>query len=220
VTESLLLELLDAGTPPLLVAKVAAELARAEASVEARIAAAMQPTKGALRMRAYRERHAPSQSVTSDAGDALVTESVTHPAPSPSPLPSPCTPNQPHAPTPTREDTPARTRKLASWPCPGGVDPQHWSDLLANRRAKRMALTPTALEHQLRQIEKFTSDEWPPGRIVQHAAAKGWAAIHDPREKHENRNGNRPHQNDRPRSRGLLGAVLDAEHADRAGFGF
>lgn len=213
MSADLLSRLIAAGTDASLVAEVALLIARAETASEA-----IQVRRSKDRERQSRRRHAMSRDITLDSVTARdVTD---EPAPSPSPLPSPCTPNQPHAPTPTREDTPARTRKAASWPCPEGVDPQHWSDLLANRRAKRMALTPTALEHQLGQIKKFTSDEWPPGRIVQHAAAKGWAAIHDPREKHENRNGNRPHQNDRPRSRGLLGAVLDAEHADRAGFGF
>lgn len=212
---ALIRDMAAAGASPEAIAIAVEAIERAQVAADAPRAAARE------RKRKQRERDRERERDMSRDSHAPVTgQGCDIPAPSPSPLPPPCTPHQPHAPTPTREGNPARTRKGGAWPCPDGIDPQHWADLQANRRAKRMALTPTALEHQLRQIEKFTSDEWPPGRIVRHAAAKGWAAIHDPREPHENRNGKRPHNDDRPRSRGLLGAVLDAEHDSRAGFGF
>lgn len=63
MTAELLARLIEAGTPAALVAEVAMLAARADAQIEA----ASQPTKGALRMRRMRERHAASQGVTCDA---------------------------------------------------------------------------------------------------------------------------------------------------------
>lgn len=85
-------------------------------------------------------------------------------------------------PTHTHPDNISRTRK-GGWLCPEGVQQQHWDDYLGNRKRKRLANTQTAYAGQLRQIAKFADDEWPPGRIVQHAAEMGWGGIYDPRER-------------------------------------
>lgn len=87
----------------------------------------------------------------------------------------------------------AKTQRTAVlWPCPDGVDKAHWRDFLANRKRKRCATTQTALAGVLGDIARIADDEWPPGRLVQHAAAKGWASINDPREaKHGERPDNR-----------------------------
>jgi hypothetical protein len=61
---------------------------------------------------------------------------------------------------------------------------------MANRKRKRCAQTETAYEAMLADIAKFADDEWPPGRLVEYAAAKGWASINDPR---KNPYGERPH---------------------------
>lgn len=94
---------------------------------------------------------------------------------------------------------PRAPRLVASstFPCPDGVDPTHWADLLANRKSKRLTNTATAYAGLLREISRLSDDEWPPGRIVQHAAERGWGAIFDPRERNGTRNGKRPHH-DRP----------------------
>lgn len=87
---------------------------------------------------------------------------------------------------------PARTRKAGPFPCPAGVDPQHWSDFLANRQRKRLANTPTAYRGVLARIAEFSDENWPPGRIVEFAAERGWGGIFDPRGRddgHEHRNG-------------------------------
>jgi hypothetical protein len=76
----------------------------------------------------------------------------------------------------------AKTKRDAvPWPCPTGVDPSHWRDFLAGRRRKRCVWTQTALDAVLSDLDTISDDEWPPGRLVQHAAAKGWASINDPR---------------------------------------
>jgi DNA-binding transcriptional regulator YhcF (GntR family) len=94
-----------------------------------------------------------------------------------------------------------------------GIDPQHWKDFLANRKRKRLPSTATAYEGQLRALTALSDDEWPPGRLVQHAAEKGWGSINDPRSSGIH-NGNRP-ANDRPipiQNARLRAAIeLDAE---------
>ncbi|UAK23653.1 hypothetical protein [Sphingomonas nostoxanthinifaciens] len=103
MSADLIARLIEAGTPAALVAEVAMLAARAEAE----IAAAQAPKPGALRTRRWRERHAPSQHVTCDAGDASVTVGVTD---TPSPAPSPSFPPNPQTnPAPTH--TPATTTR-------------------------------------------------------------------------------------------------------------
>lgn len=209
---------------------LAARAADADKRVADAIEAAHQPSKGALRMRSYRERHAASRSVTCDAAavtcddsDAQVTLCDAIPAPAPFPLSSPHTPQQTPYPHPHPEGSDARTRKARSapWPCPEGVDPAHWSDLLANRKSKRLANTATAHAGLLRDLAKLSDDEWPPGRIVQHAAERGWGAIFDPRPKHPtgSTHGHRDYSTRRS-GNGMFDAVVDAERAERAGSGF
>jgi len=57
----------------------------------------------------------------------------------------------------------------------------HWRDFCANRKSKRLARTNTAYAGILRDLAKFADAEWPPGRILQFAAERGWGAIFDPR---------------------------------------
>ncbi|MAM37520.1 MAG: hypothetical protein CL949_03225 [Erythrobacter sp.] len=65
---------------------------------------------------------------------------------------------------------------------PEGTDPQHWADFLANRRRKRLPNTATAHKRLMQDIARLADDDWPPGRLIGHAAARGWAAIYDPRQ--------------------------------------
>ncbi|QPQ55581.1 hypothetical protein IC614_02975 [Allosphingosinicella flava] len=88
----------------------------------------------------------------------------------------------------------ARKGSASAFPCPDGVDPQHWEDFLANRKAKRLTNTPTAHRGILKSISELSDDEWPPGRLVQFAAENGWGSINDPRTSYRSiGNGNRPH---------------------------
>ncbi|WP_426254513.1 hypothetical protein [Sphingomonas sp. DC2300-3] len=189
MSADLLARLIEAGTPAALVAEVAMLAARADAAGEQ-----IEGRRAKDRERQTRRRHAMSRDITLDS---VTTRDVTaDPSPTPSPSSSPDPSNNP-TPAPTREVTPARTRKAAAWPCPDGVDPEHWADLIANRKSKRLANTPTALAGILRDIAKHADDEWPPGRIVQHAAERGWGAIFDPRPNTGNRHGQ---QSDHARS--------------------
>jgi hypothetical protein len=65
--------------------------------------------------------------------------------------------------------------------CPEGVEPAHWRDFMENRKRKHLARTQTAYDAILGDLAALADDEWPPGRLVQHAAGKGWGSINDPR---------------------------------------
>ncbi|HLZ78829.1 MAG TPA: hypothetical protein VKQ09_05770 [Sphingomonas sp.] len=86
----------------------------------------------------------------------------------------------------------AQTPHADPFPRPDFADPQHWADFLANRKRKKLPNTATAHARLLSDIARLADEEWPPGRILQHAAERGWAGIYDPRE-NGNRNGQRPH---------------------------
>jgi hypothetical protein len=86
---------------------------------------------------------------------------------------------------------PAREAAPKLWACPEGVELPHWRDFLGNRRRKKLGTSETAYLGQLKLIGSFASDEWPPGRLVQHAAEKGWGTIVDPSEYETPRNGQR-----------------------------
>lgn len=103
----------------------------------------------------------------------------------------------PHTPE-AASDKPSRTiiqeeegsPALRLWACPEGVAAPHWRDFIVNRRRKNLAKTETAYLGQLKLLERFASDEWPPGRLVEKAAEKGWGTIVDPSEYETPRNGN------------------------------
>jgi hypothetical protein len=81
------------------------------------------------------------------------------------------------------------------FPRPDGVDERVWRDFLVNRRRKKLANTPTAHKRLLDDLRRLSDDAWPPGRLVEHAAGKGWGAIYDPRES-EHRHDRAEHRND------------------------
>lgn len=168
-------QLHDAGTPieGIILALEAVEARENEA--------AQKRAKAAARKQAQRDRERDCH--------ATVTG---HGADSPDPDPfldkSPQTPKINPTPHTHGEGAHARTRR-AAWGCPEGVDPAHWRDFRANRRRKKLTDTETSYAGQIRLIERFACDEWPPGRLVQHAAEKGWGTIVDPSEYETPRNG-------------------------------
>jgi hypothetical protein len=98
------------------------------------------------------------------------------------PVPSPFFPPDPQStPIHTPEKDTPRARKAENFPVPDGVEAGHWHDFLANRKAKRLTNTATAYAGVLRDIAKHQDDDWPPGRLVQFAAEKGWGSINNPR---------------------------------------
>ena len=76
----------------------------------------------------------------------------------------------------------ARPVKPDPFTRPDWADSQHWLDFLANRKARSCQNTTTAYKKFLADIARLTSDDWPPGRLLEHAAANGWAGIYEPRE--------------------------------------
>lgn len=67
------------------------------------------------------------------------------------------------------------------FPRPVGVGAEVWRDFLANRRRRRMANTATAHKRLCDDLLRLADDEWPPGRLIEYAAARGWGGIYDPR---------------------------------------
>lgn len=83
---------------------------------------------------------------------------------------------------PDRKDADAFVR-------PDWADAEVWRDFLSNRKRKRLPNTATAYRGFLADIDKLATDEWPPGRLLEHAAMKGWGAIYEPDEMKEQNNG-------------------------------
>lgn len=77
--------------------------------------------------------------------------------------------------TPSRKDDP--------FPKPDWADAQVWDDFLKNRKAKKLPNTATAYSRLMADLNRLADAEWPPGRLLEHAAAKGWGGIYDPRGK-------------------------------------
>lgn len=134
--------------------------------------------------------------------DGTVTDT---PLPSPSPSFPPDPQTNPTPAHPRDENTP-RTRKADDFPKPEWADPQVWADFLSNRKAKKARNTVTAYRGFLADIERHTNPEWPPGRLLEHAAAKGWAGIYEP---------DKDDRNELPRRTTLRPAIQQSTRADR-----
>lgn len=77
----------------------------------------------------------------------------------------------------------ARTKVVVVWPCPFGVEAQHWRDFLGNRKTKHLTNSQTALDGQLADLARVSAETcWPPGEVVRVCAAKGWGSINNPLE--------------------------------------
>lgn len=180
-----------------------AAIADMEANAPTPVLAEAGPSKGALRMRRLRERHASSQNVTCDASDAQVTENVTDPAPSPPPLLPPQTPpitppSLPHVYITTHAKSriswivaagvealcraaapkPVAKRKWPrTMPPPAKVSDDQWAGFVAHRIALRKPLTDRAYEMLVAKLAAEATDEWPPGRIVDEMVERVWLSF-------------------------------------------
>lgn len=92
------------------------------------------------------------------------------------------------------ENNTLRARKAEPFPRPEWADEAVWRDFLANRKRKRMTNSPTAYRQFLGDLDRLADDEWPPGRLLELAAGKGWGSINRPDQ--DNRNGHRQYRND------------------------
>jgi len=109
------------------------------------------------------------------------------------------------------------THKPAAFPKPDWADASVWGDFLANRKRKRLPNTATAHKAFLADISKHADAEWPPGRLLEHATAKGWGAIYDPRLKLNGATDAKPsHHNDEGPRNPYARAVITRQ-AERAG---
>lgn len=157
----------EAGTP------IEGILLALEAVEERDAEAAAKRAKAAARKQAQRDRERDCRvTVTGQSRDRL-----------PSLDKSPQTPKI--NPTPLVHTHETRTRS-AAWSCPEGVNSDHWRDFLGNRRRKKLANSETAHAAVLRDLETLTDADWPPGRLVEHAAAKGWGSINKPEDGYQN----------------------------------
>jgi predicted transcriptional regulator len=73
-------------------------------------------------------------------------------------------------------------REPNPFPKPEWADVQVWSDFMANRKAKKARNTATAYKGFLGDIDRLVTQQWPPDRLLEYAAAKGWAGIYEPKD--------------------------------------
>ena len=76
-----------------------------------------------------------------------------------------------------------------AFPCPDWCEPAVWRDLKRNRKAKHLANTETAHRKFIAAVLGMADDEWPPGRLVEAIAARGWGGAYDPRDDRKQTNG-------------------------------
>jgi hypothetical protein len=75
------------------------------------------------------------------------------------------------------------------WTRPVAVPAQVWSDLLENRKRKRLPNTATAWKQFQNDVVKVAAQTGiPPPELIERCTAKGWGAIYDPREDGNGRN--------------------------------
>jgi hypothetical protein len=95
--------------------------------------------------------------------------------------------------TPTRgkTETNVSSKTAEPWALPVDVGRQVWTDLLANRKRKRLGNTPTAWKAFLDDLNRVSIQTGiPPPQLIEQCTAKGWGAIYDPRDERNERSTN------------------------------
>ena len=179
----LMQQMMDAGAPMEAVVIALRAIEDAQSELEAKRAAARE-RKRRQRAKAQDAERDEDVTVTGQSQDSHGT----------SPHPLPLSPQTPQTPTPAPVEN-TRAREADKFPCPEWCDPAVWRDLKANRRTKRLTNTPTAHKRFVEAIEAMADEHWPPGRLVEAIAAKGWGGPHDPREARKPNNDNRKQAN-------------------------
>ena len=116
----------------------------------------------------------------------------------------------------------AGARPADPFPRPEGIHPDHWRDFLINRRRRQLANTASAHARLLHDLDRLADDEWPPGRLLAHAAAAGWGGIYDPREEedsHGHRTNRTRHHARGDQHRAAAGSTAQAVLAARSRLG-
>lgn len=127
-------------------------------------------SKAAIRQARYRERKE-AESVTSN-----VTGDITNPLNDIYSKPPPSV-------TKVTSGVGVKRASRDEYPKPEWADEKVWDDFKTNRKRKGKPNTASAYKRFCDDIARLSDDEWPPGRLLEHAAAEGWAGIYDPREK-------------------------------------
>lgn len=160
--------LAQAGIDPELLSEVAEALFTGE----------IEGKKLSERRRNERERKAKSRDVT---GQAVTSEEAAEIRATPAlDKETPQTPKEIKPSPCVREPRP--------WALPAGVSLQVWTDFLSNRKRKRLGNTPTAwksFNDDLARVSALTGI--PPPQLIEQCTAKGWGAIYDPRDQHNDR---------------------------------
>ena len=170
-TSELMKAMADAGAPFDAILIAVRALEERDAQIAARDAeTAEKRARDAARKRAERDA---SRNVRGQSLDNPATVQAT-------PLSLP--PNENNSNPPTHTPVNITTRAREAFPMPSGVDPQHWADFLANRKRKRTPNTQTAHKRLMDDLGRLARDAWTVPKLIEHAAAKGWAGIYDPTE--------------------------------------
>jgi hypothetical protein len=78
-----------------------------------------------------------------------------------------------------------------AWALPVGVSLQVWEDFLSNRKRKKLGNTETAWKAFNDDLQRVSIQTGiPPPKLIEHAAAKGWGSINDPRNQRNERSSN------------------------------
>jgi len=130
---------------------------------------------GAKRQQRYRDRLAARDAERNEASQSVTRDdSVTRPPV----LDKETSPRPPKEIKPTPRTPRATPRDADPFPKPEWADAQVWADFLANRKRKRLANTATAHAAFLADVARHADDNWPPGRLLTAATAKGHGAIY------------------------------------------
>lgn len=199
---SLIARLIEAGTPADLIEEVAMMVAEKRASERV-----LEESRAKARERQAKKRERDeSRYVT----HCHVTECDNETGA----LSLPPNENISNPPTHTPPDIyPARVR-ADHFPRPEWADAAVWADFLQNRKAKRLKNTATAYRGFLADIARHSSDEWPPGRLLEYATMKGWGAIYKPEERTSDRSIKHRVGHDEPQNPYVRSAI--ARQAERA----
>lgn len=120
------------------------------------------------------------------------------------------TTNSSNATHPKIASTP-KARWPKDMPPPTGVSDDQWAGFIEHRKAKRSTLTRRAYDLLVAKLAEHSTADRPPGALVDLIVERGWLTFepHWIMKSTDTGNGKRPHHE--RRSRGLLGAVFDAE---------
>lgn len=166
----LLTRLIEAGTPPALVAEVAQQIAMAEARV-AVAAEAIEGRRARDRARQNKRRGVDAHEVETPT-DNVTSRDITLPTVTKrDPLSLPPNENISNPPTHTPGNN-TRARKGTETPAkPDGVTPETWRDFLDLRKRKGAPLTETALKGISREASKAG---WPLEAALEKCVVRGW----------------------------------------------